>query len=284
MALLDFILNLAALLLWLNWLSIHFDPLARATAASLVGTLRKADPSATKRWKSLVGLAALLLFRAVIYWQMSPSIHWTPTLGLGIIVLSFRGDYLGHMLIFSMLSFVLALATFYFWLLLLSVVNSGIPDKDPLQKLVRLHFRWLERWPAVLKLILPFLLGGLFWLACHPLLAWLGVATPVKSTNQLLEQSALIGVAAYLVWKYLIVGILLLHLLNSYVYLGNHAFWIFVNATARNLLFPLSWLPLRLGKMDFLPLVGIALVFFVCETFSRLTMWLPPRFYHFLPF
>jgi hypothetical protein len=50
------------------------------------------------------------------------------------------------------------------------------------------------------------------------------------------------------------------------------------------MLFLLRWLPLRLGKMDFVPVIGIALVFLVCETFSRLTVWLPPRFYHLLPF
>jgi hypothetical protein len=284
MALLDFILNLAALVLWLNWLSIHSDPLARASAASLVGTLRKADPSGPRRWKSLVGLALLLVFRSVIYWQLSPTVHWSPTLGLGIIVLSFRGDYFAHMLLFSFLSFVFTLATFYFWLVLLSVVNASVPDKDPLQKLVRLHFNWFDRWPAPIKLLIPFFFGALFWIAIHPVLTYFGITPPIKSTAQLLRQSVLIGVAAYLSWKFLVVGILLLHLLNSYVYLGNHAFWNFINATARNMLFLLRWLPLRLGKMDFVPVIGIALVFLVCETFSRLTVWLPPRFYHLLPF
>jgi uncharacterized protein YggT (Ycf19 family) len=284
MALLDFILNLAALALWLNWLSFHSDPLARASAASLVGTLRKADPSGPRRWKSLVGLAILLVFRAVIYWQLSPTVHWSPTLGLGIIVLSFRGDYFAHMLLFSFVSFAFALATFYFWLVLLSVVNLSVPDKDPLQKLVRLHFKWLDGWPAPVKLLVPFVFGALFWIAIHPLLAYLGITPSVKSAEQLLRQSALIGLAAYLSWKFLIVGILLLHLLNSYVYLGNHAFWNFINTSARNMLFLLRWLPLRLGRMDFLPVIGIAVVFFVCEGFSRLTMWLPPRYYHLLPF
>jgi hypothetical protein len=284
MAPLDFILNLAALLLWLNWLSLHSDPLARARAASLIGTLRKADPAGPRRWKSVTALAALLLFRAVFYWQFSPSLHWTPKLSLGIITLYFRGDFFGRMLLFSLLSFAFTLAVFYLWLLLLSVVNSRVPDADPLQKLVRLHFKWLERWPKAIKLLLPFLLGALGWLLLHPLLAWVAIVPKVKLTAQLLQQSALIGAAAYLAWKYLIVGILLLHLLNSYVYLGNHFFWNFVNATARNLLFPLRWLPLRLGKMDFVPVIGIALVFFVCETVSRLPAWLPARFYHLLPF
>ncbi|HEX3797547.1 MAG TPA: hypothetical protein VH413_02505 [Verrucomicrobiae bacterium] len=284
MALLDFILNLAALLLWLNWLSIHSDPLARASAASLIGTLKKADSSGPRRWKSLVGLVLLLGFRAVIYWQLSPTVHWSPTLSLGVIVLSFRGDFFTHVLLFSVMSFLFALATFYFWLVLLSVVNTSVPDKDPLQKLVRLHFRWLERWPAPIKLLLPFLFGALFWVSFHPLLAFLDITPGIKSTAQLFRQSAIIGLAAYLAWKFLVVGVLLLHLLNSYVYLGNHSFWNFINATARNMLFLLRWLPLRLGKMDFVPVIGIALVFLVCETFSRLTVWLPPRFYHLLPF
>src|ERR1700728_2744563 len=110
MRLIDFILNLAGLLLWLNWLSIQFDPLAKTTPASLVGTLRKADPSGPRRWQSLAGLGALVLARAVIYSQISASVHWNPRLDLGIISLSFRNDNFWHLLLFSMLGFVCALA------------------------------------------------------------------------------------------------------------------------------------------------------------------------------
>ena len=39
MGLIDFILNLAGVLLWLGWRSIRFDPLGRSTPATLVGTL-----------------------------------------------------------------------------------------------------------------------------------------------------------------------------------------------------------------------------------------------------
>ncbi len=280
MALIDFILNLTALLLWLNWQAVQFDPLVKTAAASLVGTLRKADPRGPKRWKFLFCLLLLLVGRAVAYWQIGAALHWVPRLELGIIDLSFRSDYLGRMLVFSFLSFACILGAFYLWVLLLSVVNARVPDTDPLQKLVRLHFKWVENWPWLLKLLLPFLLGGLCWLAMHPILNWLGIVPASKSTAQLFEQAALIGAATYLAWKYLMVGVLLLHLLNSYVYLGNHAFWNFVNATARNLLLPLRWLPLRFGKVDFLPLIGIALIFLITETCSRL----PTQFYRLLPF
>jgi uncharacterized protein YggT (Ycf19 family) len=290
MALIDFILNIACLLLWLNWLSIRFDPLARTSAASLVGTLRKTEQAGLKHWKFLGSLLALLLVRALAYGQMGSATGWTPSLDLGIVTLSFRSDYsdyLARMFLFSLLSFASTLAVFYLWMLLLSVVNNRIPDADPLQKLVRLYCKWVDRWPQWLKALLPFAVGGLFWLTLHPLLARLAIVPGNKSTAQLFEQSATIGLGAYLALKYLIVGILFLHLLNSYVFMGHHPAWNFVNTTARNLLSPLSWLPLRIGKVDFLPVAAIALVFFVTELLTNPSAWpsgLRPWYYHLLPF
>ena len=161
MALIDFILNFAALVLWLNWLGAHSDPLNWTSTSSLVGTLRRADPAGSKRWKSLAGLAGLLLGRGVVYWQISSQVRWTPGLDLGIIDLFFhldpawRLDFLARAFLFSFLSFALTLLTFYLWLLFLSLVNSSVPDSDQFQRLVRLHFRRLERWPAVIKLLAP---------------------------------------------------------------------------------------------------------------------------------
>jgi hypothetical protein len=70
MGLIDFILNLAGLLLWLNWRSIRFDPLGKRTPATLVGTLRRAEPSRLRRWHLLAVLGGLLLLRALFYWQI----------------------------------------------------------------------------------------------------------------------------------------------------------------------------------------------------------------------
>jgi uncharacterized protein YggT (Ycf19 family) len=53
---------------------------------------------------------------------------------------------------------------------------------------------------------------------------------------------------------------LFLHLLVSYVYLGSSPVWDFISLTARNLLAPLKWLPLRTRRVDFAPLVGIVLI------------------------
>jgi uncharacterized protein YggT (Ycf19 family) len=290
MPLINFILNLAGLLLWLNWLSLHFDPLAKTSATSLVRTLRKADASGPKRWQSLAAVVGLVVIRAAIYWQIGPALNWTPRLSLGPIKSPFRSDSFQSVLVFSALSFVCALAAFYFSLLLLSVANRGVPDTDPLQKLVRLYFKWLERLPLAAKLLLPLLAGAVFWVAIHPLLTSLGIIPPAKSNSQLLEQAAIIGVATYLSWKYLIIGVLVLHLINSYVYLGDHPVWNFFSTTARNLLRPLGWLPLRIGRIDLLPVAAIALVLALvnfpslADHFARPPGTFQPWLYRHLPF
>ena len=161
------------------------------------------------------------------------------------------------------------LGAFYLWLILLSAVNARVPDADPLQRLVRAHLGVVERCPRFIKWFLPLLLAGLAFLALHPLLARLGVIPAMKNRNHLLEQAAVIGLGSYLTWKYLIVGVLLLHLLNSYVYLGNSPLWAFINATAHGLLAPLSWLPLRVGRVDFGPPLAIVLTLLAGELAAR---------------
>ena len=49
MGIVDFILNLVALLLWFNWRTARFDPLAGSTPATLAGTLRRALAFAGQR-------------------------------------------------------------------------------------------------------------------------------------------------------------------------------------------------------------------------------------------
>jgi hypothetical protein len=94
-------------------------------------------------------------------------------------------------------------------------------------------------------------------------MAWLRLVPELPPTHAwalVAEQGMVVGFSVILAWKFLIIGLLLLHVLNSYVHLGGHPFWNFVTLTAHNLLRGLAWLPLRAGKVDFAPLVAIALV------------------------
>ena len=284
MAWVNFIINLAGLVLWLNWLVVHLDPLAGATAASLAGTLKRAEAAGSGRWKYLAGLLTLLPARAWVYLQTGGITNWTPKVNLGVIVLSFRSDLPWDALLFSLLSFGLTLAVFHLCLLLLSIVNSQMPDADPWQKLVWIQLRWIKSWPGAVKLLLPFIAGGLAWVALHPLLSRMEIVPASKSGAQLLAQGAVIGAATYLAWAWLILPILLLHMLNSYIYLGNLSLWNYTDATARNFLLPLRRLPLRFGKVDLLPLLVttmlLAVDFLVARPPERWRTWIYER----LPF
>jgi uncharacterized protein YggT (Ycf19 family) len=260
MGLFDFILNLTGLLLWVSWRTLGFDPLLKASPATLTGTLRRAEPTSWKRWHVLATLAALLVVRAWLYWKIGPTVNWMPSLRLGAIAILFRSDFFERMLLFSVLGFLLTLAVFYSCLLLLSLVNSRELELDPLQRLMRLHLGPLERWPWAVKLLLPLAAILLVWLLLYPVLAWFELVPQQVSAKHRLAEGFVIGLGSYLLWRFVVVGVLALCLLTTYVYLGNHWFWKFVAATGRNMLLPLRRLPLQLGKLDLRPIFGIGLV------------------------
>ena len=267
MALIDFILNLAGLLLWLNWRSVRFDPLGKRTPATLIGTLRRAGPRRWRRWHLLAALGGLLLLRALFYWQIGSAAHWTGALNLSVITLSFRSDFFARMLWFSIFSFGLALGVFYLWLLLLSILAG--PEPLPFHRLVRMQLGRIDGWPRGVKFLLPLMVTATFWWLASWLLAWLQVILEPASPAHRIEEALVIGLGSYLAWKYLIGTLLVLHLLNSYIYFGKHPFWGYVNAEAQTLLSPLRVVPLRAGRVDFAPVVGIVLVFLAAELAGR---------------
>lgn len=286
MGLVDFILSLAGVLTWLSWRSIRFDPLVTATAATLVGTLRRAEPHRRPGWYLLVGLTALLVLRAVLYHLIGTEAEWTPKLDLFFVVLTFRSDLLPPVMLFSLLSFARILIICYFWLLILVIINRRSAEPNPLLKMLRLHLGAVAHWPWLMQLLLPLVLVTVLWLALHPLLRHLEIAGRMRSLVHLVEQGLLIGTALYFSLQYLLPPLLLLHLVASHVYLGRSPVWDFVAVSARNVLAPLRRLPLRIARFDFAPLVGVILILFLLHWLpnlilgrmaaSHVTLW-PPQ-------
>jgi uncharacterized protein YggT (Ycf19 family) len=269
MALVDIILNVAALLLWLNCRAARFEPSLRNPAAWLAGNLRRSQSSGLKPWHLLLILLSLLALRSLFYWQIGPPLHWTPRLRLGAITLSFRADLYAQALLFSALSFLLTLGIYYICLLFISMVNGAGAESDPFQKLIRTQLGIFDVMPWPLKLMMPLALSVALWCLISPLLSNRQIIPEVASNTHRLEQSLVIGLGAYLPLKFLIAGLLCLYLLNSYVYLGDLPFWSFINHTGGQLLRPLRMLPLRIGKLDFAPLVVLALVFLAASFAAR---------------
>jgi hypothetical protein len=266
----DAILNLATVLLWLQWRSLRtaHPPLPTKSLLSLLQPTDK--PLAATR--ILVFLTALLLVRALFYWQIGSPLHWVPNLPFGPVPVPFRSDFLGLMLLYSMSAGAHAIVVMYFWLLLLSVVNQRVPDSEAFQRWVRLHLGRAERLPWWARLALPALIVALAWLALHPFFVWLQLLPAAKSSAHLVEEACVVGAGAFLAWKLLLVVVLVLHVLNTYIYFGAHPFWSFIDATGRNLVRPLNAVPMRLGRFDAAPLLVIALAW-------ALGWWLAnPRF------
>ncbi len=262
MALIDIILNLAGLLLWLNFRASRLALSLPPSPLSLVSTLKRPEQNPGNRWMSLAALTALLILRAVFYWDIGSALNWTAILSLGVITLPFRSDYFGRILGYSLASFLLTLGIFYSWLLLISAINKNIPDSDFYQRVVRLHLGFCERLPRFVKILLPFTVALFLWVLLAPRAGHFAMIPEVKSRSHLWQQALIIAAGSFFIWKYLIVGIMLLYVVNNYVYLGNRPFWNFISNTGQNFLRPLRFLPLRIGKFDLAPFLvtGIVLV------------------------
>ena len=204
MGLIDFILNIVGLLLWLNWRSQRFDPLHKTSPATLVGTLRRAEAPRLQGWKLPIALVALLILRALVYWMLGFPTDWTPKLDLGIVVVALRSDVFQSAFLFSVLSFARVMIVFYFWLLILTIVNRSTTDAASIQRFVQLHLGRLSRWPWPIRGLLPILCVAGMWLALHPLLLHLNATDRVRSTIHLLEQGGLVGLCLLFTLKYVL--------------------------------------------------------------------------------
>jgi uncharacterized protein YggT (Ycf19 family) len=270
MGIVDLILNVAGLLLWLNWRSIRYDPMTQRTPATLMGTLRRASPERIRRWHFLVFIAALLLLRAMLYrWIGSATGSTTSYLDFGATSQGFRHDIFLQSLAFSFFSFVRALGILYIWLLFFSILAGP----EPISRLIRIPLGRVDDWPRRVKIILPFLVTAICWW----LASWIFEKLPpqlASSLAQKFQASIVIGLSSYLVWKFPACAILLLHLLSSYVYFGRHPLWNYVDQTAQKMLRPLKPIPLRVARVDFAPVLAIAIIFLVSEMAERALVWL----------
>lgn len=260
MSLIDWMLNLAGLILWLGWRNSSPVGKRRPSGISIVSAVKQMETVRPRTWLLPLCLLALIMVRSLFYWHIGSALDWTPHLPLAVVVLPFRSDFFGRIFLFSFLSFGLFLATFYFGLFFLSAVNRHIPDSDPVQRWIRIQLGWIEKVPPAVLVFIPIVISGMVWAALNPLLVWMRLLPAPVSGAHLMQQAMVVGLGSILVWKYLVVGLLVLRIANDYVFLGDLAFWRFVIATSHNLLKPIAWVPLRTARADFTPVAGVILV------------------------
>ncbi len=255
---LDLLLNASALLLWLNWRIYRLSTKTITSHTWLGGALRQTEVSKIGSWLSLWAIPPLLVLRATLYRHLGSAINWTAQLNLYVVVLPFHSQIGQRMLFYSFLSFGWFLLKFYVWLLVISVTNRNDHEPGPILKFIRVQLGRVERWPVAVKLALPVLAVMLVWLLVTPSLVSMGIVPATTSRLQTIEHGAVLGLAAYLSATHLLAGLIFLHLLNTYLYLGDYAIWQFVTTTVRRVLKPL-W-GVRIGKVDLAPVLGLVII------------------------
>lgn len=262
MALVDLLLNLIGLVLLLAWRTAGRPAVVRG-AGTLLSNLKPAESRPTKRWGYLVALGAVLAARPVLYSVAAVGLNWTPMIGLGSAALAFRADDPGRLLLHSLLSFGWAWLIAQAWATVLISLSALEREPEGWSKLLREFLGWLGRTPIWFQLPFPLLAAGIMWAVLTLPLASLGILPRVPALPELAAQAAVVGASVWLSLKWLLAGVLLLRLVNTYIYFGNAPVWDFIHRTGGTLIRPLFWLPVRFGKLDFTPLIAAAVIWAV---------------------
>jgi len=269
MGLLHLILNLAALLLWVHWRigpPMQQTTRRRTTGAGLTQLLlRKARSSI-----SLLLLLGLLAGRGWFYYAVAPDLDWQPRMSLVIFSLGnlqdmslpFDHNVFEKQLAFSFISFLPWLVVFNFCILVLSVLRPDIKEAEGWNRFLRAQLGWLDWLPAILKIPIGLIAAtGLFYGAALWLQRIIILPGELDTPFELAHFAA--DTTAIHLWhvSWFVMGLITLYYLNSYIYFGGHNFWKTLEATGKSLLWPLNLLPLRWGKLDLAPVIGIALTY-----------------------
>lgn len=104
-----------------------------------------------------------------------------------------------------------------------------------------------------------------------------GIIPAPVSKIHVLEQSLVMAFSAVLGWRGILVFIVMAHIVNTHVYLGNHPIWSYVDNTTNTLLGPLKKFRGRFFDLgSIILLIGIFLAsYIISSALSRLFAKLP---------
>lgn len=259
MALLNLLLDLVALVLLLTGLGVG-SRMPAHRAGTLLSNLKLAESSRARRWPLFASLAALLLLRPFIYAPLAEVSGWVPEWNPLPASVPFRADFLNRLLVFSLISFAWTLLQFLSWMLIAAALARGTREPSAWNRFFHDLLGPFSRLPTVVMLLMPAAAAGFAWIAVAGPLHWIGILPAIHSWRHLAFQAAMVGAGVWASAGWMLCALLLLRLVNMYVYLGTHPFWDFVHQAGGVLLRPLEWLPVRIGKLDLLALAGALLV------------------------
>ena len=209
-------------------------------------------------WVYLLALVGLLVLRAVFYHQFGPGLDWIPSLPLLHESPHFRSDFFPRALAYSALSFMRWMAALYFCWALLATIKPEADTAKMWRSFLRAQFGWLGGLPAVILWLVAIMLSVGVHLIEAEWMSRVGVRSESAAFAQHLPALMALDMRAAV---YLAMSVLILYLLNSFVYFGEQVLWKNVDASGKRLLTPLSCLPLVVGKVDLAPFLALGLMY-----------------------
>lgn len=246
-------------LAWYLWASAFVFPryaVKSSQPLTLLSTLRAETPQSFGRVFALSGLLVLLGLRAVGYWNFSQDPFAHLSVDFGVLVVSFKTDSLAHMGLYSVGSFLVFLLIYYTWVVGLSVTNRQRARVDSIENLIDQQIGGIASWHPANKVGALFGVGVVLWIVFGILLHLASVLPEEWSPLAVIWQSPFVALSLTLWVAKVIFALIALHFLNSYVYLGEHPVWAYIDKTAKVYLTPFRRLPLVVGRFDFAPIVG----------------------------
>lgn len=277
---LDWMVDLAGLFLWLGWRGFGAVPVSARPALTLASNLRPAGRrDSHSRW-ALPGLLLLLFCRAWIHHEFpsrfAEAAVWSP----GAVAVTFRSDLFGRMLVFSVLSWLLLTLQVYLAMAVFAGLRRKAAEADPITRSLRAELGWLARWPGFLGALPVLSVIGILWAAGAGSLAELGLIPPLRSEGHRYQQALVVALGLLPSLKWSLTAACLMRFLLDHVYLGSSAFWDFAQVVGGRLCSWLSWMPLRIGAIDFRPLFAAG-AFWAAAYFLEGAV---PRLFQRLPF
>ena len=205
----------------------------------------------------LLALVGLLVLRAVFYHQFGPGLDWIPSLPLLHESPHFRSDFSREPGLFRT-KFMRWLAALYFCWALLATIKPKADTAKMWRSFLRAQFGWLGGLPAVILWLVAIMLSVGVHLIEAEWMSRVDVRSESAAFAQHLPALMALDMRAAV---YLAMGVLILYLLNSFVYFGEQVLWKNVDASGKRLLTPLSCLPLVVGKVDLAPFLALGLMY-----------------------
>ena len=250
------ILNLIGLLCWVLW---RAGTMPRPKPANhIAGPAPRQGTIFKHSWVYLLALIGLLVLRAVFYHQFGPGLDWIPSIPLLHESPHFRSDFFPRALAYSVLGFMRWLGALYFCWALLATIKPEADTAKMWRSFLRAQFGWLGGLPVMILWLGAILLSAGLHLLESEWMNQVDVRSETATFAQHLPAMVALDLRAAV---YLAMGVLILYLLNSFVYFGEQNFWKNIDASGKRLLAPLSRLPLVVGKVDLAPFLALGLMY-----------------------